>query len=107
MKDTLPEHIGEIVHSFLTKHHWLQRIDGYQILQSWEDVVPPKIALNTKPIKIQNNTLFIRVKNHIWGNELRIRKGEMMNLINKKVGKDIIKNMIIRIDSRYFNDNKK
>lgn len=102
MKNISPKHIGEIIHSYLKNRNWKQRIDGYDVLQSWEEIVPKNIALNTKPIKIQNNILFIRVKNHVWANELKIRKGEIMNLINKKIGKDLIKNIIIRIDTRHF-----
>ncbi len=102
MNNISPKHIGEIIHSYLKNRNWKQRIDGYDVLQSWEEIVPKNIALNTKPIKIQNNILFIRVKNHVWANELKIRKGEIMNLINKKIGKDLIKNIIIRIDTRHF-----
>jgi len=104
MKNIPPKHIGEIIHSYLKNRNWIQRIEGYNILQSWEEVVPEKISRNTKPIKIQNNTLFIRVKNHVWANELKIRKGEIMNLINQKTGKDLIKNIIIRIDTKYFKE---
>lgn len=104
MKNIPPKHIGEIIHSYLKNRNWMQRIEGYNILQSWEEVVPEKISRNTKPIKIQNNTLFIRVKNHVWANELKIRKGEIMNLINQKTGKDLIKNIIIRIDTKYFKE---
>ena len=102
MKNVPPKHIGEIIHSYLKNRNWVQRLDGYSILQSWEDIVPKKISLNTKPMKIQNNALFVRVKNHVWANEVRIRRGEIINLMNQKIGKDIIKNIIIRIDTRYF-----
>jgi predicted nucleic acid-binding Zn ribbon protein len=102
MKNIPPKHIGEIISSYLKNRNWVQRIDGYSILQSWEEVVPINVARNTKPIKIQNNTLFVRVKNHVWANELRIRKGEIIHLINQKAGKDLIKDIIIKIDNRYF-----
>jgi len=104
MKNIPPKHIREIIRSYLKNRNWIQRIEGYNILQSWEEIVSEKISRNTKPIKIQNNTLFIRVKNHVWANELKIRKGEIMNLINQKTGKDIIKNIIIRIDTKYFKE---
>ena len=103
MKNIVPKHIGEIINSYLKDRNWTQRIDGYHIIQSWEDVVPKNIFLNTKPVKIQNNSLFIKVKNHVWANELRIRKGEIIKLINQKIGENLIKNIIIRIDTKYFN----
>ncbi len=102
MKEIFPIHIGEIIDSYLRKRHWLERMNGYDILQSWEDILPPKIAVNTKPVKIQNHLLFIRVKNHIWANELKIRKGEIVHMINRKAGDDIIRDIVIRIDPQLF-----
>ncbi|MFW5890890.1 MAG: DUF721 domain-containing protein [bacterium] len=104
MKNIPPKHIGEIISSYLKTRNWTQRINGYNIFQSWGDFIPNKIALNTKPIKIQDNNLYIRVKNHVWANELKIRKGEIINLINQNIGHTIVKNIIIRIDTKYFKD---
>lgn len=45
------------------------------------------------------------VKNHIWANEIRIRKGEIINSINKKAGQgqEQIEEVIIKINSKKFN----
>jgi len=102
MNHSLPKHIGKIIYLFFKDRNWNQRINGYNILKSWEKIVPEKIFLNIKPIKIQNDTLFVRVKNHIWANELKIRKGEIINLINQKTDEKLIKNIIAKIDTRYF-----
>lgn len=102
MKNIPPKHIADIIKSYIIERNWTQRFNGYDIFQSWDDFIPEKIALNAKPIKIQDNNLFIRVKNHVWANEIRIRKGEIINLINQKIGKKSVGNIIIRIDTKYF-----
>jgi len=102
MKNIPPKHVGEIIQAFLRERNWIQRIKGYDIFQTWDEFIPKKIAKNAKPIKIQDDTLFIRVKNHVWANELRIRRGEIINLVNKNIGKNLIKDIIIRIDTNYF-----
>lgn len=101
-KGLLPKHIGEIIDSYFRNRHWDQRMNGYPILESWEKIVPQKIATNTKPIKIQNNILFVRVKNHVWANEIKIKKGELLYRINKTKQENFIKDIIIRIDTNYF-----
>ena len=107
MRNSTPKHIGEIIHLYLNDRNWNQRIDGYNILQSWKDMVPKSVFLNTKPVKIQNDSIFIKVKNHVWANELKNRKGEIIKLINNKIGEDLIKNIIIKIDTRRFDNYKK
>jgi predicted nucleic acid-binding Zn ribbon protein len=98
------KHIDELIKTFFKTRNWSQRIDGYSLFSSWQDILPPKIACNTKPIKIQNNTLFIFVKNHIWANEIRIRKDEIIDIINKEAGQEQIEDVIIKINSKMFNN---
>ncbi len=102
MNNNEPIHINEVIKNFLKKRNWNQRIEGYHLFKNWGGLFPPKFALNTKPIKIQNNTLFLMVKNHIWANEVRVRKGEIINIINKSIGQNYIEEIIIKISSNNF-----
>ncbi len=106
MNNNQPKHIEEIMQQFFKERNWEQRIDGYNLFDCWDDILPPKIALNTKPVKIQNDTLFLVVKNHIWAQEINLRKGEIINIINKKIGKIVITNVITRINLKQFMNNK-
>lgn len=99
-----PKHIDELIKTFFKTRNWSQRIDGYNLFSSWQDILPPKIACNTKPIKIQNNTLFLMVKNHIWANEIRLRKDEIIDIINKNNDKEQIEEVIIKINPKKFNN---
>ena len=99
-----PKHINELIRTFFKTRNWSQRIEGYNLFSSWQTILPPKIAGNTKPIKIQNNTLFLMVKNHIWANEIRIIKSEIIDIINKKAGHNQIEEIIIKINSEKFNN---
>jgi len=99
-----PKHINELIKTFFKTRNWSQRIDGYNLFSFWQDILPPKIACNTKPIKIQNNTLFLMVKNHIWANEIRLRKDEIIDIINKKNDKEQIEEVIIKINPKKFNN---
>jgi predicted nucleic acid-binding Zn ribbon protein len=106
MKNKPPQHISEVINLYLRNRHWTQRLDGYNILNLWEELLPEKITLNAKPIKIQDHKLFIRVKNHVWANEIRLRSGEIITTINKNIGSDLIKEVIIRIDAKFFKKDK-
>ena len=43
------------------------------------------------------------VKNHIWANEINIRKSEIISIINKESGQDLIKDIVITINLNKFN----
>lgn len=103
MNNNKISHINEIIQSFFKTRNWTQRIDGYNLFSYWGDLLPVKIAHNTKPVKIQNDTLFLMVKNHIWANEINIRKSEIISIINKESGQDLIKDIVITINLNKFN----
>lgn len=44
------------------------------------------------------------VKNHIWANEIRLRKDEIIDIINKKNDKEQIEEVIIKINPKKFNN---
>ena len=40
------------------------------------------------------------VKNHIWANEIRLRKDEIIDIINKEAGQEQIEDVIIKINPK-------
>ena len=44
------------------------------------------------------------VNNHIWANEIRLRKDAIIDIINKKNDKEQIEEVIIKIYPKKFNN---
>lgn len=61
-----------------------------QAIAIWPEVVGKKIANVSKAEKIVGKTLFVNVKNDSWRNELFFLKKEIMQKLNKKMGKNVI-----------------
>ncbi len=63
------------------------------IEEQWESIVGETVAENSKPEKIVDNTLIVRVSNHIWKTELI--SGDLgrkiLKIIQQKVSKRIKK----------------
>lgn len=49
-----------------------------RIRQAWEEAVGTLIARNSEPIKIQGDTLIVRVTDTAWAQELSLRQGEIL-----------------------------
>ncbi|MEA2021974.1 MAG: DUF721 domain-containing protein [Candidatus Caldatribacteriota bacterium] len=94
--------IKHILDSFLKKNKLEQKIKGYQTVYNWVQVVGKKIAGHSQPIKIQGQTLFLKVESNVWANELNIRRGEIINKINSKAGEEIINDIRFRIQPHSF-----
>ena len=60
----------------------------------WKNIVGTHIGGATNPIKLENNTLYVKCKNPTWKNELQYQRKELLKKINKTQTKKI-KNIIL------------
>ena len=90
--------------NFLKEKKWSKKIKGYQIISNWENLAGKEIAQASQPIKIQDQCLFLAVKSNVWANELNLRKGELIEKINREAGEKIISNIMFKIRRPQFKD---
>ncbi len=94
--------LKEALADFLKERGWDKKIEGYQIIDHWEEVVGEELAQHAQPIKIEEQTLFLRVKSSVWANELNLRKGEIIEKINLKIKEPTISDLRFKVQPSYF-----
>jgi len=90
--------------NYLKEKKWSKKIKGYQIISNWENLAGKEIAQSSQPIKIQDKCLFLAVKNNVWANELNLRKGELIEKINREAGEKLISNILFKAQRSRFKD---
>jgi predicted nucleic acid-binding Zn ribbon protein len=68
-------------------------IDAHKIFYLWDDIVGEKTASHTKPARIGNNILFVEVDDPIWLTQLRYMKMDILEKIEGKVKKGLLKDL--------------
>lgn len=101
-KEIIP--FRQALEEFFKEKKWSKKIKGYQIISNWENLAGKEIAQSSQPIKIQNKCLFLAVKSNVWANELNLRKGELIEKINREAGEEIISNILFKIRRSQFKD---
>jgi len=99
MKYKNPAPIKVILEDFFKEKKWDKKIRGYHIINCWTEVMGEEIAQHSQPIKIQDQTLCVRVKNNIWANELNLRKGELIQKFNLRAGEEIISDILFKVQT--------
>jgi len=61
-----------------------------QIINVWSIVVGKRISEISIAEKVENKILFVKVLNSSWRNELLYHKRNIIDKLNKKVGKKVI-----------------
>ena len=70
-----------------------KRIDEYQAVVRWQEIVGEHIAKISEATRIRQGILFVRVSASTWRNELQLRKPEIMKKLNKALGEDLVKDI--------------
>src|SRR5512135_3185277 len=81
--------VGEILENFLTKSGLNRRVREQRILDSWSQTVGEGIAEQTRPIRIQNGILQIRVSSSVWMQQLQYMKGMLLDKLRNRGAEDL------------------
>ena len=85
------QHIQTAIQNFLKKSGLKSGVEQQKALKLWGEAVGNKISKNTEPMSVKNGVLVIKTTNSVWKQELQIQKIEIIKKLNKRLKKNIIK----------------
>ena len=85
------QQVGVVIKKFLKKTGLEKGVKEQETLVLWNKTVGSKISKNTKPISIKKGVLEVKVSTATWKQELQFQKIEIIKKLNKKLNKNIIK----------------
>ncbi len=62
-----------------------------EVLSQWDEICPPIIARHARPIGFKDKKLSLEVNSSAWLNELTFFKKDLINELNRKAEKKVIK----------------
>lgn len=82
------------------KHKGLEKdFERYNFVLHWEGIVGKDAATYAKPECLQKTTLFVRVSNSVWAQELSLKRQEIL----KKLRKFLVRGQVVR-NIRFYVD---
>ena len=66
-----------------------------EVCHIWPDVVGGMIASRTKSVRVMDGKLFVSFTSAVVRNEIMMVKEGLIRALNEKVGKEVVKEMII------------
>jgi predicted nucleic acid-binding Zn ribbon protein len=88
--------IGDAIQQFLEQSRVKGYIQALQVEDAWEQIMGKTIAKYTDDIKIINDTLFITTHVAPLKQELVFQKEKIKLRVNEALGKNVIKEIIIK-----------
>jgi hypothetical protein len=88
--------IGDAIQKFLEQSRIKGSIQALQIEEIWGEIMGKTIAKYTEEIKIINDTLFITTHVAPLKQELVFQKEKIKLRVNEALGKNVIKEIVIK-----------
>jgi predicted nucleic acid-binding Zn ribbon protein len=85
--------IQKVLNKVLKNYNLEKDVKKEQIFENWEIIVGKNLSEKCTPIKQEENVLFLKAKNSVWSNELKLRQKDLLSLIHEKTGNKIIKKL--------------
>ncbi len=96
MRKSNTEKLSEILRSYIEENNLRKKLDEVDIISSWEEALGKTVALYTESLRMNNGTLFVKMKSPVVRNELMMMKEEIRKRLNEKSGQEIVHQIIFR-----------
>jgi len=86
---TLEQEINKLIKELGIENKVLEN----QVINVWSNIVGKRISEISKAEKIENKILIVKVLNSAWRNELLYHKRNIIDKLNKKIGKKVVEDI--------------
>ncbi len=96
-KTSAPLRVGDILKEAMKRRNIPVDTRDGKIVSDWENAVGPVIFQQTRPEKIRNRTLYLRVSSPIWMQQLQFMKQELIEKVNAALQKDAVSDIFFNV----------
>ena len=96
MKRYKEEDLASVVYRALRLDGLETPLNEYRLVQSWPDVAGPTVAAYTGAVEIRNQKLFVQLKSPALRANLLMRRRELVDGLNSRVGAMVITDIVFR-----------
>lgn len=88
--------LSQALDEFIRKNRLRKGMDKVDARSAWNNVMGPGVQTYTTQVELRNDTLFVSLSSAVLREELSMGKSKIAQMLNEALGKDLIKNVILR-----------
>ncbi|MFW5699928.1 MAG: DUF721 domain-containing protein [Bacteroidota bacterium] len=96
MRKSNTQSLKDILGDYVEELNLSQKLKELRVIKLWPELMGPAINNVTKDIYIKNGTLFVHLTSAAARNELMMRREAIIVVMNKKVGSEVVKKVVLR-----------
>ena len=98
MKKRHTEHrsISEVLKDFVTENRLEDGLDKIDVRDAWVQLMGNGVNTYTTNVILKHDTLYVSLSSAVLREELSYGKEKIIRMLNESLGKELIKNLILR-----------
>ena len=88
--------IGQIIKKIIRNNKLSKRLDVLNVLDVWNNIIGKDLEKYIKSTKFVDDKLYVKLRSSIVRNEMSYKKTQLIQRINKKLNKEVIKDIILK-----------
>jgi predicted nucleic acid-binding Zn ribbon protein len=88
--------LADAISDYIKEMNLGDKLGEASVLNSWEEIVGKAISSRTSKIYIKDHVLYVHLSSSVVRNELLMLRQALKEKINGRIGKDVIKDIILR-----------
>ena len=88
--------IGEVIKKLIRNNKLSKRLDVLNVLDVWNNIIGKDLEKYIISTKIIDDKLYLKLRSSVVRNEISYKKAELIQRINEKLNKDVIKDIILK-----------
>jgi methionine salvage enolase-phosphatase E1 len=96
MRRSKPVIVGDLLSLFIKDSGLEKGYRDYQVLKLWNEILGDAISRATLSKRLEGRKLYVYLSSSVARDELFMRRSEIVSEINRRAGKSIIDELILR-----------
>ena len=88
--------IGDVLKQFIEKNKLQAGMDRIDVQDAWKSLMGNGVNSYTKEVVLKGSTLYVALTSAVLREELSYGKQKIIKMINEELGKEVIKDVILR-----------
>ena len=88
--------LSSVIKKIVSNPKISDKLENLKIIEIWNEILGNNLQKYIIDSKVYNRKLLVKIKSSILRNELGYKKTELINQINKRFGKKIIDEIILK-----------
>ena len=96
MRGNNTNNVGDIIRKLMKNPKLAEKMDELDALDVWKELIGDSLEKFVVDAKMYKGNLHVKLSSSVLRNELSYKKNELKEKINQKLGKEIVKEIILK-----------